>query len=360
MSSRLIRAVIDTQALRHNLSVVRGFAPDSKVMAVVKANAYGHGLVPAVLALAGSDAFAVARLEEGVALRNAGVRGAVILLEGVFNATQLAEAAHENFELMVHTPDQVALLGEWRGAHQFTLWLKVDSGMNRLGFRPEEFREAYEALSRSRAVARIRLLTHLANADDPDDATTREQMALFERTIADVKAGAECSIANSAGVLGWPASHAQWVRPGLMLYGVSAMKNRQAADHGLKPAMTLFSTVIAVKKVLPGERVGYGGRWTARRPTKLATVAVGYGDGYPRHMVDGTPVLVNGKQAGIVGRVSMDMIGVDVTDLPAVRCGDPVVLWGEGLPVETVAPYAETIPYELLCGVSQRVALEFK
>ncbi len=361
MSSRLIRAVIDTQALQHNLSVVRGFAPKAKVMAVVKANAYGHGLVPAVLALAGAEAFAVARLEEGVALRNAGVRGAVILLEGVFNATQLAEAAHERFELMVHTPEQVALLAEWRGAHRFSVWLKIDSGMNRLGFRPEEFRAAYDTLSGSAAVARIRLLTHLANADDQDDGVTREQLALFERTIAPVAAaGLECSIANSAGVLGCPQSHVQWVRPGLMLYGVSALKNRNAADHGLKPAMTLFSTVIAVKNVLPGERVGYSGRWTAARPTRIATVAVGYGDGYPRHMVDGAPVLVAGRQAGIVGRVSMDMIGVDITDLPPVQVGDPVVLWGEGLPVEAVAPHADTIPYELLCGVSQRVALEFK
>lgn len=356
--NRLIRAVVDTAALRSNLAAVRRSAPQSKVMAVVKANAYGHGLVPTALALPNADAFAVARLEEGVTLRSAGVRTPVILLEGVFDAEQLAEAAAQNFELVIHNPDQLALLADWRGTHRFPVWLKVDTGMNRLGFRPEEFRLAYDALSaKDAAVSRIRLLTHLANADDVDDETTRSQIDLFEHTTAGLNC--ERSIANSAGVVGWPSSHGQWVRPGLLLYGVSPMKDGTAVDHGLKPAMTLYSTVIAVKRVLPGERVGYGGHWTAKRPTQVAIVAVGYGDGYPRHMANGTPVLINGKQAGIAGRVSMDMIAVDITDLPPVSCGDPVILWGAGLPAETIAPHAGTIPYELLCGVSQRVALEF-
>ena len=357
--TRLIRAVIHSSALRANLAAVKRFAPRARVLAVVKANAYGHGLVPTALALADADAFAVARLEEGMALRSAGVRTPIVLLEGVFNAPQLDEAAHHDFELVVHSPEQIALLASWRGAHRFGVWIKIDSGMNRLGFRPEEFPAAYTALAESPAVApRMRLLTHLANADALDDPATTEQIALFERTVSGHTL--ERSIANSAGILGWPASHTHWVRPGLMLYGVSPLSGRSAADFGLRPAMTLLSTVIATRRVPPGERVGYGGRWTARRATTLAIAAVGYGDGYPRHIANGTPVLVSGARASIAGRVSMDMVALDVTDLPPVQVGASVVLWGEGLPAETVAPHAETVPYELLCGVSQRVALELE
>ncbi len=355
----VVRALIDSSALRDNLAAVRRLAPNARVLAVVKANAYGHGLVPTALALADADAFAVARLEEGMALRHSGVRTPIVLLEGVFDALQLEEAAHQDFELVVHSPEQAALLTAWRGTHRFTVWMKIDSGMNRLGFRPEEFPAAYAMLVDSGAVApRMRLLTHLANADVLDDDATTEQIELFERTVAGLSL--ERSIANSAGILGWPASHADWIRPGLMLYGVSPFAGRTAADFGLRPVMTLLSTVIAVRCVRAAERVGYGGRWTARRATTLAIAAVGYGDGYPRHIANGTPVLVNGARATIAGRVSMDMVALDVTDLPPVRPGDTVVLWGEGLPAETVAPHADTVSYELLCGVSQRVAIELK
>lgn len=357
--TRLVRAVIDSSALRDNLAAVRRFAPGTRVLAVVKANAYGHGLVPTALALADADAFAVARLEEGLALRHSGVGAPIVLLEGVFDAAQLAEAAHQDFELVVHSAEQAALLTAWRGAHRFTVWMKIDSGMNRLGFRPEEFPAAYATLLDSGAVApRMRLLTHLANADALDETVTTEQIALFERTVTGL--GLERSIANSAGILAWPASHADWVRPGLMIYGVSPFASRTAPEFGLRPAMTLESTVIAVRRVRVGERVGYGGRWTARRATTLAIAAVGYGDGYPRHIANGTPVLVNGARAPIAGRVSMDMVAVDVTDLPPLHAGDRVVLWGEGLPAESVAPHADTVAYELLCGVSQRVAIELK
>lgn len=355
---RLIRAVIDTGALRSNLGVVRRCAPRARVMAVVKANAYGHGLVPTALALADADALAVARLEEGIALRAAGVRTPIVLLEGVFDAAQLLEAAHQDFELVVHGPEQLELLSASRAAHRFDVWLKVDSGMNRLGFRVENFRDAYAVLSTCPAVSRVRFLTHLASADLRDDPATKHQIELFDRTVAGL--AAERSLANSAAILGWPMSHGDWVRPGLMLYGVSPLADKPAAEFGLVPAMTFYSTVIAVRRVPLGERVGYGGTWTAQRSSTLAIVAVGYGDGYPRHMANGTPVLVNGVRAPLAGRVSMDMIGVDITDLPQVRVGDPAVLWGEGLPAELVAPHAETVPYELLCGVSQRVALELK
>jgi alanine racemase len=353
----LIRAVIDTGALRANLAAVRRFAPRSRVLAIVKANGYGHSLVPTALALADADALGVARLEEGTILRGAGVQDAIVLLEGVFDADQLASAARQGFELVVHNPQQLALLADWRQDHKFVVWLKVDTGMNRLGFRAEEFAAAYRRLSACTGVARIRLLTHLANADVAADSATAEQLKLFEAVTAGLEL--ERSIANSAAVLAWPDSHVDWVRPGLMLYGVSPLPGKTAAEYGLRPAMTFTSTVIATRKVLPGERAGYGGRWTARRVSTLAIAAVGYGDGYPRHMANGTPVLVNGARAPLAGRVSMDMIAIDVTDLPPVKAGDPVVLWGEGLPAEEIAPHAETISYELLCGVSQRVTHEF-
>jgi alanine racemase len=207
-------------------------------------------------------------------------------------------------------------------------------------------------------VETLRLLTHLADADMPNDTSTHQQLRLFERLTDGLTN--ERSIANSAGIAAWPDSHVDWVRPGLMLYGVSPVTGKTGPELGLQPAMTLVSTVIAVKQVLPGERVGYGGRWTARRPTTIAIAAVGYGDGYPRHIANGTPVLVEGQRASVAGRVSMDMIAVDITELPPVHAGASVVLWGRGLPAETVAPHAETIAYELLCGVSQRVALELK
>lgn len=352
----LIRAVIDTPALRANLAVARRMAPRSRVLAIVKANAYGHGLVPTALALGDADALGVARLEEGLALRSAGVKGAIVLLEGVFDAEQMAAAASADFELVVHNPQQLALVADWTGPQRFTIWLKVDTGMNRLGFRADEFAVAYRRISSCKGVACLRLLTHLANADVVADAATAEQLQLFEAVTSGLTI--ERSAANSAGVLSWPGSRLDWVRPGLLLYGVSPLPGKVAGDFGLRPAMTFTSTIIGTRRVLPGERAGYGGRWTARRVSTLAIAAVGYGDGYPRHMANGTPVLVNGERAPLAGRVSMDMIAIDVTDLPPAKVGDPVVLWGEGLPAEEIAPHAETISYELLCGVSQRVAHE--
>lgn len=356
-SHHLIRAVVDAAALRHNLRQVRRVAPDSRVMAVIKANAYGHGLVPAAKALAEADGFAVARLEEGLALRNSGLTNRILLLEGVFSADQLAMAARERFELMVHDPEQLQLLEGLSGNEAVTTWIKVDSGMNRLGFRLEEFAAAYERLRRNTHVqAEPTLVTHLASADDRRDPKTRQQLDAF--TAATAGLPGPRSIANSAGVLAWPAARADWVRPGLMLYGASPFPSGTGAELGLRPAMTLRTEVIAVKTVRAGETVGYGGSWTAPRDTRIAVVAAGYGDGYPRNTAAGAPVQVGGRRAPLVGRVSMDMITVDVTDLPVVAVGDPVVLWGSEIPVEEIAVHAGAIAWDLLCSVSQRVALE--
>ena len=354
-----IRSVIDTAALRHNLARVREIAHGARVMSVIKANAYGHGLVPVARALAASDAFAVARLEEGLVLRDAGLTHRVLLLEGVLAPEQLAQARQQRFELMVHCAEQLALLEQHGGSQSVRAWLKLDSGMNRLGFRAEEFGLAHERLRRIPGVEpKPALVTHLASADDRGDPMTAAQLRCFESAAAG-RPG-ERSIANSAGILGWPASHADWVRPGVMLYGISPFHDGTGLDFDLRPAMTLETEVIAVKDVHAGESVGYQATWRAQRPSRIAVAAAGYGDGYPRSMRAGTPVLVSGRRAPLVGRVSMDMLTIDVTDLPPVAPGDPVTLWGVGVPVEEVARGAAAIPYELICGVSQRVRHEIR
>jgi alanine racemase len=356
----MVSASVDTGALRHNLQVVRRWAPKSRVMAVIKANAYGHGLVNVARALGSADAFAVARVDEGLILREAGIATPTVLLEGVFDSEQLDAAAAADFELVVHTQEQIELLRSARPGVQFKVWLKLDSGMNRLGFKGAAFAAAHAALSSLGAVrSPVSLFTHLASADEPELTTTAEQLARFAAATRSLPG--ERSIANSAGMLSFSDAQADWVRPGLLLYGVSPNEGAIGADYGLRPVMTLHSRVIAVKDLAAGERVGYGGHWSAARATRLAVAAVGYGDGYPRNLASGAPVLVNGERTGLAGRVSMDMIGIDVTDLKRTpQLGDPVVLWGHGLPVEEIAVWAETIPYELLCGISQRVAVTLR
>jgi len=283
-----------------------------------------------------------------------------VLLEGVMDAEQLKAAAHADFELVVHSPEQIELLQAAPPEVRFKIWLKLDSGMNRLGFKGEAFRSAHAALSKSSALqAPVNLMTHLASADLPERPTTAEQLMVFAAATRSL--AGERSIASSAAIMGFPDSQADWVRPGLMLYGISPYGGATGTDHGLRPVMTLCSRVIAVKHLAEGEQVGYGGDWTATRPTRLAIASVGYGDGYPRSAASGTPVLVNGERAGLAGRVSMDMLAIDVTEMQrAAKVGDPVVLWGEGLPVEEIALWAETVPYTVVCGISQRVAVTLR
>jgi alanine racemase len=357
--SRLIRAVIDTNALRHNLAVIRARARGAKVIAVVKANAYGHGLVSTALALEGADAYAVARLEEGLALRAAGITSPILLLQGVFSAAQLEDAAHERLDLVVHDASQIELLERAGGADRFAVWIKIDSGMHRLGFSPEEFASALARLKRLTPAPReLRLMTHLACANERDEPVTRAQLQRFRDATRGLDY--EVSIANSAGLFGDVSLGCHWVRPGIALYGASPFVDCSAGSLGLEPVMTLASSVIALRRVPRGEAVGYGAAWVAPRESLIAIVAAGYGDGVHRSLDSGTPVLVGGERATLAGRVSMDMLAVDVTALEGARVGTPVVLWGEGLPVEEVAQHAGTIAYELLCSVSQRVPLELK
>jgi len=352
-------ATVDRNALRHNLAQVRRCAPTSRVMAVVKANAYGHGIVPVAKALISADAFGVARLGEALALREAGLGNPIVLLEGVFSVEELAAAAEHGLELVVHSFEQLDMLDAWQPTRRLHVWFKLDTGMNRLGFRLEHFGEAWARLTRSTAVAaRPRLMTHLASADETTTAYTGGQIRRFRELADDI--GLERSIANSAGLLAWPEARLEWVRPGLALYGISPFDDRWASDLGLQPAMTLATQLIAIRDVKAGETVGYGGAWRAERDSRVGIAAIGYGDGYPRHAVNGTPVRVRDKLVQLIGRVSMDMIALDLSAMSDAAVGDPVVLWGEGLPAEDVANYASTIPYELVCAVNQRVAMEYK
>jgi alanine racemase len=354
-----ILATIDTTALRHNLARVRELAPGARVMAVVKANAYGHGLEAAGRALADADGLAVARLDEALALRAAGCAGRILLLEGAFDAEQLAAATVANLDLMVNGPEQLRMLEQRSGTDPVRAWLKIDTGMNRLGFRPEEFNDAYARFERIAAMdPGLVLATHLASAEDTGDPKTTAQLTAFEAATAGV--AAPRSIANSAAVLAWPAARGDWVRPGLMLYGLSPFAEGSGRDFGLRAVMGFATRVIAVRTVKAGETVGYGGTWSAARDSRVAVVAAGYGDGYPRSARPGTPVIVAGRRALLVGRVSMDMLTVDVTDLGSVPVGAPVELWGGTLAVEEVARSAGTIPYELTCAVSPRVRREFR
>jgi alanine racemase len=351
------RATIDTSALRSNLAVVRRLAPRSRVMAVIKANAYGHGLVPVARALDSADAYGVARLEEALALRDASFNKRILLLEGVFSAEQLAAAGQRHLDIVVHSREQIEMLEQHRGPHRFSAWLKLDTGMNRLGFRADHYAQAHAKLSRCAAIAQLRAMTHLVSSEQRDDATTRQQLGQFRALTDALKI--ERSAANSGGVLFWPEAHFDWVRPGLMLYGISPASGASASALDLRPAMTLATQVIAIRQVDAGGTVGYNGTWRAQRSSSIAIVGVGYGDGYPRRIHDAR-VLVGEREAPIVGRVSMDMTAIDVTDLPGVSVGDAVTLWGSGLPVEQVAGWAETIGYELVCRLTSRVAVEWK
>jgi len=352
-------AVIDRSALRHNLSVVRATAPRSKVMAVVKANAYGHGIVPVAQALIGADAFGVARLKEAIALREAGIGQPIVLLEGVYGHDDLEICARLNLEVVVHSFTQLEALEQWRGTRRLTVWCKIDTGMNRLGFCVDDFPDAWSRLDACVSVQTTpRVMTHLAVADERNDQRTPQQIAKFAALTRELNV--ERSIGNSAGLVAWPDARVEWVRPGLMLYGMSPFAEQVASELGLRPAMTLVTQLIALRELRDGEEVGYGGTWRATRPSRIGIAAVGYGDGYPRHAHTGTPVRVRDRKVQVVGRVSMDMIAIDVTDVPDADVGEQVILWGQGMPAERVALHADTIPYELVCAISQRVAMQYR
>lgn len=358
-SDHILHARIDTQALRHNLAVLRRAAAAARVIAVIKANAYGHGLVPTAMALSAADAFAVARIEEAVQLRAAGIGHALVLLEGVHNATQLQQAQSLGLELVVHDASQLALLDSAAGTSA-VLWLKINTGMNRLGFRLADLPQLRLRVAASRRPdVSLRLMTHLAVADETDASLTGLQVQQFEKARDLFGRDLPTSIGNSAGVFLGSATHGDWVRPGIALYGISPFAHRSAAQLNLRPAMSLHSQVIAIQDVPAGEGLGYGCRWRAPRRSRIAVLAAGYADGVPRHLPDGAPIIVADQRAALVGRVSMDMLAADVTGLADVNVGASAMLWGPGLPAEEVAAAAGTIAYELLSRLGRRVALEY-
>lgn len=350
--SRPIQARIDLSALERNLHAVRRLT-SARIMAVIKANAYGHGLLHTAEALQAADGFALLNMGDAVRLREAGFRQTMLLLEGVFTADEMPLLAEYDLASVLHSPHQLAMLDAYPRRGSLSLWLKVNTGMSRLGFEPEAVPAAMSQLREHAAIRDITLMTHFANADIA--AGVAVQLERFNTLAASFNMPR--SLANSAALLRYPATHGDWVRPGIMLYGSSPFADTSAQDLGLRPVMTLSSEIISVREIQSGETVGYGSLFRAERRMRIGVVACGYADGYPRHAPTGTPVLVNGQRTRTLGRVSMDMLSVDLSALPDAEVGSRVTLWGEGLPVDEVARSAETISYELLCALAARVPL---
>ena len=328
-------------------------APTSQIACVIKADAYGHGLDRVSPALQNADILAVATADEGRRCRDSGWRGRLLLLEGPANVPEFEEMIAMHAEMVVHHESQIQLLRQRQQKINSALWLKIDSGMHRLGFAPEDGAMVHAELESLRGATPTVLMSHFACADEPLDPMTRQQIRKFDDSIAGIPG--QVSLANSAAVLNFPESHRDFIRPGIMLYGVSPSSQSPAADLGLRSAMTLQCDLIAINLCKAGDKVGYGSAYTCPEDMRIGVAAIGYGDGYPRHAQNGTPVLVNGQRASLAGRVSMDMITVDLRRHDNVLVGDQVTLWGEGLPVEEVAAWCNAIPYELICGVTSRV-----
>lgn len=354
--SRPLRARIDLDALQHNLRRARAVAPQSRIMAVVKANGYGHGLVRVAQALREADGFGVACLEEAISLREAGIQHPITLLEGFFDNDELTAISHYHFIPVLHTERQIRQLESTNLPQPIDVWLKADTGMHRLGFALDDIALMHQRLQACANVKAIGLFSHLGYADDRRSAQTQRQCERF-KTLIDGFPGVH-SLANSGGLLGWPETQFDWIRPGLMLYGISPFSGDTAQDHGLRTVMTLESRLIAVNRFERGAAIGYSGTWVCPEDMAVGVVAAGYGDGYPRHAPTGTPVLVNGQRMTLIGRVSMDMLCVDLREQPQACIGDRVVLWGQDLPAEEIARYAGTIPYELVCAIASRVPVE--
>jgi alanine racemase len=352
--SRPAQITINLAALRHNLRQIRRMAPGAAVLAMVKSNAYGHGLERIALALPDADAFGVASLEEGLHLRYAGITQPIVLMEGLFHPAELARAIAYDFTIVVHQVEQVEILEKYTRSRTLPVWLKIDTGMHRLGFQAGKVREIYQRLMNCKVVKKpMGFMTHFANADSIDHEHTLQQIELFNSVTQGLPGPR--SLANSAGVIAWPSAHADLVRPGIMLYGASPLAGRRGIEHDLHPVMVLSSELIAIHQLAKGDSVGYGSTWTCPEDMRIGIVGIGYGDGYPRHVKNGAPMLVNGRPCPLIGRVAMDMLTVDLRTQPEAKIGDPVLLWGPGLPVEVVAQYSETTAYELLTRITQRV-----
>ena len=348
---RPARALIDLQALRHNYQLAREVT-GAKALAVIKADAYGHGAARCAQALEGeADGFAVACIEEALELRAAGIRAPVLLLEGFFEADELPLIVEHDFWCVVHSLWQLEAIEQAKLAKPIQVWLKLDTGMHRVGLHPSDYKTAYQRLQASANVAKIVLMSHFARADELDCLRSVEQVAVFLAARDDLSA--EVSLRNSPAILGWPSVPSDWVRPGLMLYGASPFEEAQTHAARLQPVMTLESKVINVRELPAGEPVGYGAKFITPKPMRIGVVAMGYADGYPRHAPTGTPVWVAGQRSQLLGRVSMDMLCIDLTDVPQAGLGSTVELWGKNILASEVATKAETIPYQIFCNLKR-------
>lgn len=356
---RPLVATIDLAALRHNYLQAKACAAGRKAFAVVKANAYGHGAAQVVAALSGvADGFAVACLEEAEIVRSVHPSIRIVLLEGCFEAEEYQRASALNLDVVVQSKAQCEALKQAVVPNPFSVWLKLDSGMHRLGMSNSGLRDGFAVLHQHPNVAELNLISHFACADEPEHPLNTQQLAAFEG-VQDLPWNAR-SLANSAAILSLPSAHQDWIRPGIMLYGASPFAGRSAADLGLQPVMSFTAALIAVREVPVGESVGYGATWIAQRPSRIGTVSCGYADGYPRHAPSGTPVVIDGQRVPLAGRVSMDMLAVDLTDLPSAQVGDAVELWGRHMPVDELAQRCGTIGYELLTKVTPRVPRQYR
>lgn len=346
-------ALIDLTALRHNLGVARRRAPASRIWAVIKADAYGHGMERAATALTAADGFAVARVEEALSLRAAGVAHPILVLTGALSPEETAAAQAHGLDLALHQGEQLTWLEALPPGPTLSIWIKVDTGMHRLGLDPTDVTAIQQRLAACLRVAPMPgLMTHLANADNPEDPLTDRQCQRLRNLARPDQA---LNIGNSGGLLAFPAARTAWVRPGIMLYGGSPFPSRSADALGLEPVMTLKTQISALHHFRAGDRIGYSGTFVCPEDMLVGVAAIGYGDGYPRHAPTGTPVLVGGRRVSLVGRVSMDSITLDLRQAPGTQPGDEVILWGRGLPVEEIAHRAGTINYALLCGLTARV-----
>ncbi len=354
---RPLIATIDIAAMRHNLRVAKRAAPQGNVWAIVKANAYGHGLERALRGFAEADGLGLLEPQAALLCRELGWRKPILLLEGVFDAADVALCVAQQIQTVVHCSQQIALLAAAPAGAKIDVYLKLNSGMNRLGFPPAEYRAAYARLRAMSQIGQISLMTHFANADQPNHAVLplAQQMRCFDDASAGISAAR--SVANSATILLHPQLANDWLRPGIMLYGATP-GGGSAADFGLLPVMSLNSELICVQTLAAGDAVGYGSSFTASEAMRIGVVACGYADGYPRHAPSGTPVLVDGVRSTLVGRVSMDMLTVDLRPVPKAQVGSKVSLWGDGLPIDDVAEAAGTIGYELMCALAPRVPVQ--
>ena len=356
--TRPAQALIDLDAIRHNYAQAKRLSPESKAIAIIKANAYGHGAVAVGKALSkDADAFGVACLEEALELRESGIENPILLLEGVFEAEEMLDVDKHKLTIAVATQRQLQWLLDAKLEHPVEVFLKMDSGMHRLGFAPEATEAVYQQLSQCKHVKSVVIMTHFAQADEADRSVTEQQVSRFESAVSHIQA--PYALSNSAGILSDAKANQGYIRPGIMLYGATPMGTDHASDSLLKPAMSLRSAIFSIRDLPAGESIGYGGRFVCDRPTRVGVVAMGYADGYPRHAIDGTPVWVNGHMSRIIGKVSMDMLTVDLTELPQIKEGDPVELWGEHVAVNAVADHSSTIAYTLFTGITRRVPLRY-